>query len=151
MRLQGSRFKSARPAPESAGDEASDNTIKLSEAFYQEIAAHPIPLEREVIAALAHAPGLLNFYMWLVWRSCTVNGRPVSIPLIAEHGLNQQLGSAEYTQPRLFGFKIRTWLRQVKALWPECPVAVSPAGDSLVVHSSPKSPAIKPAGKVANL
>jgi hypothetical protein len=50
--------------PQSAGDE-SDNTITLSEAFYQEISTHPIPVEREVIAALAHAPGLLDFYVWV--------------------------------------------------------------------------------------
>lgn len=141
----------SRETDHPASRERSDNEIVLSEAFFCEIDEHRIPVEREVVAAMAHAPGVLDFYMWLVWKSWTVNGRPISIPLIAEHGLNQQLGSAEYTQPRLFGFKIKTWLRQVKALWPECPAAVSPAGDSIVVHSSRKSPAINPAGKVANL
>lgn len=40
-----------------------DNVVVLSEAFYHEISGHPIPVEREVIAALAHAPGLLDFYI----------------------------------------------------------------------------------------
>ena len=93
-----------------------DNLITLSEPFYREIDEHRIPIEREVVAALAHAPGVLDFYVWLVWKSWAVNGRPVSIPLVAEHGLNHQLGSAEYEQPRLFRFKIRTWLQQVKSL-----------------------------------
>ena len=39
-----------------------ENTITLSEAFYKEIDEHRIPAEREVIATLAHAPGLLHFY-----------------------------------------------------------------------------------------
>jgi hypothetical protein len=127
-----------------------DNEVVLSEAFYREIDRHRIPVEREVVAALALAPGVLDFYMWLVWKSWTVNARPASVPLTAEHGLNAQLGSAEYAQPRLFRLKVRTWLRQVKALWPECPAAISPAGDSIVVQSSRKSPAIRAVQKVAN-
>ena len=124
-----------------------DNLITLSDPFYREIDEHRIPIEREVVAALAHAPGVLDFYVWLVWKSWTVNGRPVSIPLVAEHGLNQQLGSAEYTQPRLLRFKIRTWLQQVKALWPECPAFLSADGQSLIIHSSRQSPAIRPVRK----
>jgi Plasmid encoded RepA protein len=124
-----------------------ENEISLSEAFYREIDEHRIPVEREVAAALAHAPGVLDFYMWLVSKSWTVNSRPVTVPLIAEHGLNKQLGSEEYAQPRLFRFKVRTWLRQVKALWPECPAAVSPTGDSIIVRSSRNNPAIRAVGK----
>jgi hypothetical protein len=52
-----------------------DNVITLSDPFYREIDEHRIPIEREVAAALAHAPGVLDFYVWLVWRSWTVNGR----------------------------------------------------------------------------
>jgi hypothetical protein len=137
-------------ADKPASEENFENQIVLSEAFYREIDEHPIPVEREVVAALAHAPGVLDFYMWLVWKSWTVNGHAASVPLIAANGLNEQLGSAEYAQPRLFRFKVRTWLRQVKALWPECPAEVSPAGDSIIVQSSRKSPAIKPAGKVVS-
>ncbi|MGO9270601.1 MAG: replication protein RepA [Terriglobia bacterium] len=48
---------------------APENVITLSEAFYAEIDAHRIPVEREVVAALAHAPGILDFYLWIVWRS----------------------------------------------------------------------------------
>jgi hypothetical protein len=127
-----------------------DNVITLSDPFYREIDEHRIPIEREVAAALAHAPGVLDFYVWLVWKSWTVNGRPVSIPLVAEHGLNEQLGSAEYAQPRLFRFKVRTWLRLVKSLWPECPALLSVDGHSLTIHSSRKSPAIRAVGKAVN-
>ena len=127
-----------------------DNLITLSDPFYREIDEHRIPIEREVVAALAHAPGVLDFYVWLVWKSWTVNGRPVSIPLVADHGLKEQLGSAEYAQPRLFRFKIRTWLNHVKSLWPECPAVLSADGQSLVIHSSRQSPAIRPVRKAVN-
>jgi hypothetical protein len=127
-----------------------DNLITLSEPFYREIDEHRIPIEREVVAALAHAPGVLDFYVWLVWKSWTVNGRTASIPLVAEHGLSEQLGTTEYAQPRLFRFKIRTWLQQVKTLWPECPAVLSTDGQVLTIHSSRKFPAIRTVRKALN-
>ena len=127
-----------------------ENEIVLSEAFYREIDEHRIPVEREVVAALAHAPGVLDFYMWLVWKSWTVNGRPTSLPLIADFGLNQQLGSAEYDDARFFRRKVRMWLQQVKALWPECPALISADGSVIIVQSSRKSPAIRAVGKAVN-
>ena len=129
---------------ESPGDDSSDNTITLSETFYQEITAHPIPVEREVIAALAHAPGLLDFYVWIAWKSWTVNGQPSRIPIFGQNGLSQQLGTAQYSVDRLFRHKITQWLQHVKLLWPECPAQMSEDGRFLVVQSSRKSTALHP-------
>jgi hypothetical protein len=131
-------------------EEHFENQIVLSEAFYREIDEHRIPVEREVAAALAHAPGVLDFYMWLVWKSWVVNGRPAAVPLIAEFGLNQQLGSVDYDEARFFRRKVRTWLQQVKALWPECPASLSADGSTIIVQSSRKSPAIRAVGKAVN-
>jgi len=126
------------------------NEIVLSEAFYREINEHRIPVEREVVAALAHAPGVLDFYMWLVWKSWTVNGRPAVVPIVAEHGLSEQLGSAEYCVARFFRRKVRIWLQQVNALWPECPASISSGGSAVIVQSSRGSPAIRAVGKAVN-
>lgn len=103
------------------------------------------------MAALAHAPGVLDFYMWLVWKSWTVNGHAAAVPLIPANGLNEQLGSAEYAQPRLFRFKVSTWPGQIKALWPECLADVSPAGDSIIILSSGRNPAIRPGRNAVSL
>jgi hypothetical protein len=73
------------------------------------------------------------------------------IPLIAEHGLNEQLGSAEYGESRFFRRKLRIWLQQVKSLWPECPAVLSRDGCSIIVQSSRKSPAIRAVRKAVNL
>ena len=127
-----------------------ENEIVLSEAFYREINEHRIPVEREVVAALAHAPGVLDFYMWLVWKSWTVNGRPAVVPLVAEHGLSEQLGSAEYCEARFFRRKVRIWLQQVNALWPECPASISATGSTIIVQSSRQSPAIRAVAKAVN-
>ena len=52
------------------------DTIALSEAFYDEVNQHPIPAERRVVASLANAPGLLDFYVWIVWKSWTLKSDP---------------------------------------------------------------------------
>ena len=126
----------------------SENVIKLSEAFYREIDQHRIPVEREVVSALAHAPGVLDFYLWIVWKSWTVNGHSLYIPLTGLMSLAQQLGTKEYSRNRRFRQKILAWLRQVKAFWPTCPARISTDGRFLIVDSSKKSPAINRAASL---
>lgn len=119
-----------------------NNTLTLSEAFYREIDEHRIPVEREVVAALNHTPGALDFYLWIAWKSWTLNGSSARIPLFGAGGLGEQLGVKRYTVDRTFRLTISRWLRTVKALWPECPAALSKDGKVLIVHSSRNSPAL---------
>jgi hypothetical protein len=46
--------------PQPPHQESAGNLVTLSEAFYDEITAHPIPMEREVVAALAHKPSIVG-------------------------------------------------------------------------------------------
>ena len=73
-----------------------ENVITLSKSFYDEIDQHRIPVEREVLAALANAPGVLDFYVWLVWKTFTLRGHTARIPLLGPSGLAAQLGNAPY-------------------------------------------------------
>jgi hypothetical protein len=93
------------------------------------------------VAALAHAPGILDFYIWLVWRSWTVNGSPAYVPLFTASGLCTQLGTTDYPARR-FRQLIGQWLRRVKTLWPQCPADIAPDGNCLIVRSSRSVPAI---------
>lgn len=136
-------FDAKRPLCANPG-RANGNVITLSESFYQEIDAHRIPVERHVVAALAHAPGVLDFYLWIVWKSWTIKGREVRVPLTGPGGLSMQLGTREYSRERRFRDKIFIWLEQVKAFWPACPAQVSNSRRFLVVRSSRCSPAIRP-------
>jgi len=128
--------------PESPEHDEADNVITLSESFYQEVNQHPIPVERQVVASLANAPGLLDFYVWIVWKSWTVKAVPTRIPLFGLQGLQAQLGAATYSRNKRFRQTLRHWLERIKLFWPECPAAPSPDGKSLMVHSSRRSPAI---------
>ena len=42
--------------------------IVLSDEFYQEILAHPVPNDLEAVKLLAAAPAVLDLYMWLSYR-----------------------------------------------------------------------------------
>ena len=78
-------------SPNSTAAEGSpvihENVITLSEAFQQEIDQHRIPVEREAISCFAHAPGTLDFYIWLVWRSWGSDGTQARIPSSARTAL----------------------------------------------------------------
>ena len=121
---------------------SAQNLIVLSEAFYDEIDQHRIPVEREVVALLANAPGVLDLYVWLVWKTWALNHQSVRIPLFGTGGLSDQLGTEEYSADRFFRRKIRRWLREVQALWPQCPASISADGQSLVLYSAKRNPAV---------
>lgn len=134
---------------EAAGSGELENVIILSEAFCRDQFSSDT-VERDVVAALANAPGVLEFYMWLVRRNWTMKAGRISVPLVAERGLNEQLGSTEYTEPRFFRAKVRLWLRQVQALWPQCPAFISPDGLSIQIQSSRANPAIPTVTQAVN-
>ena len=105
-----------RDGAEYQNGEECENTVALSEAFHAEIDRHKIPIERRVVAALANAPGILDLYVWLVWRTWSLEaGRQTRVPLFGVTGLVQQLGSKEYSREREFRQKLAKWLREVKA------------------------------------
>ena len=98
-------FNTPEAATEATPEE-SGNIITLSESFYREVDQHRIPVERQVVAALAHAPGVLDLYLWTAWKSWTINGGPAHIPLAGPTGLSQQLGTTEYSRDRRFRGKL---------------------------------------------
>jgi hypothetical protein len=133
-------FHKDKTAPLNAPSD--QNVVVLSEPFYDEINAHRIPVEREVVAALANAPGVLDLYRWLVWKTWLPNGHSVRIPLFTPGGLADQFGFTQYSAARYFRRKLSHWLAEVKAIWPQCPAQVSLDGQALVLHSSENAPAI---------
>jgi hypothetical protein len=85
---------------------------------------------------------VLDLHVWLVWKTWTLSGQPVRIPLFGTCGLSEQLGTEDYSADRFFRRKIRRWLHEVKALWRECPASVSKDGQSLVPYSAKRRPAV---------
>lgn len=119
------------------------NTIALSEAFYNEIDQHRVPMEREVVIALANSPGVLDFYVWLAWKTWVLKTGKISIPLFWPGGLREQLGCQIHPEDRFLRRKINQWLRVIRTHWPQCPAAVSSDGQSLIISSSKSAPALR--------
>ena len=93
---------------------------------------------------LANAPGVLDFYVWLAWKSFTQRGQAARIPLLGPHGLAAQLGNAPYAVERTFRLTVQRWLRTVRALWPECPANLASDGNWLAVQPSYQACAVRP-------
>ena len=49
-----------------------DSTIRLGEEFFNEIIAHPIPLDMNILRSLKRSPLGLDLYFWLVYRTFTL-------------------------------------------------------------------------------
>ncbi len=94
--------------------------------------------------SLPAAPGVLDFYVWLAWKSFTLRGHMARIPLLGPSGLAAQLGNAPYGVERTFRLTVHRWLRTVRALWPECPANLASDGDCLTVQPSYQTCAVRP-------
>jgi hypothetical protein len=118
--------------------EGQQNLVVLSESFWTEVSEHPIPVDREIVRALAHSPGALDFYMWLAWRSygCT---KEQLIPLFGASGLALQLGGDQYARTRDFRRSIQRLLDTLRCFWPDCPAEIQTAKNALVVRPSSDS------------
>jgi len=105
--------------------------IVLSDEFYREITAHPIPADLEAVKVLAGAPAALSPYVALY--RCFLAKDKETIPLFGAYGLAAQLGWIEYARPRRFREKLDSWLNSIRVLWPECPAKINADGTSLIV------------------
>jgi hypothetical protein len=121
--------------------EVFENVIVLSDEFYQEIIAHPIPTDIEALKVFASAPAVLDLFMWLTYR-CFKAKSEERVPLFGDFGLTAQLGSVAYSRPRRFRAMLEQWLGQIRSVWPDCPAHIS--SDGLSLHLSPAS-AVLPA------
>ena len=111
------------------------NVVVLSDEFYREIAAHPIPADLEAVKVLAASPAVLDLFVWLSYRCFSSKG-PERIPLFGNVGLVQQLGCVEYSRPRRFRAMLEQWLVSIRALWPQCPALITSDGKYLYLDSS---------------
>ena len=60
--------------------------IVLSDEFYEEVTAHPIPTDLEAVKLLSASPAVLDLFMWLSYRCFFAKGQE-SIPIFGEYGI----------------------------------------------------------------
>lgn len=110
-----------------------ENTIVLSEEFWNEIQRHPIPVDLNVVRALADSPANLDLYIWLVWRRWTAKAQ-VNIPVFGPEGLVSRLGNSENPRERDFRRQIALWRQIARQRWPECAATLAESGENLLVQ-----------------
>jgi hypothetical protein len=113
-----------------------ENVIVLSDEFYQELIAHPVPNDLDAVKVLAASPAVLDLFMWLSYRCFTARGLE-SIPLFGDFGLSNQIGTTDYSRPRRFRAMVEQWLETIRGLWPQCPARISADGHAIVLKHAP--------------
>jgi hypothetical protein len=119
-------------------DQASlwESTVRLGEEFFNEVSAHPVPIDLRAVRAIKQSPMALDIYFWLTHRMSYLkktNAR--DIPWAA---LKLQFGSdyADNAQgTRDFRKQFVGQLRKVLTVYPQAKAEDSPSG--LILRPSP--------------
>ena len=119
-------------------DESSlwESTIYLSESFFHEIIAHPVPLDINILRSLKRSPLGLDLYLWLVYRTFGLR-TPVRLSwpqIYRQFGVNPTAASDKPTVQNLRA-KVLRELVKIKSAWPELTYRTVRGG--LVVSPSP--------------
>lgn len=93
-----------------------DSTLTLSDRFFQELLAHPIPMDLRALRALT-SPIALDLYVWLAARFYTVD-KPTLVPWSLLH---DQFGS--HGTLKEFRRLVRTQLKKVLTIYPDAKVS----------------------------
>lgn len=107
-----------------------ESTVSLSERFYAEIVAHPVPVDMRALKALKRSPLALDAYCWMTYRYSYLRS-PTVIPWPA---LALQFGS-DYGRVRAFKAALIEELHKIAVVFPEARFATGPEG--LTLHPSP--------------
>jgi hypothetical protein len=105
--------------------------VVLSSEFYEELIKHPVPIDTEILKALKKSPLAIDLYTWLTYRMSYLK----SNTLISWELLQQQFGS-DYSDTRMFKFKLIKHLEGILSLYP---VKVVATEKGLMLKPSPTS------------
>jgi hypothetical protein len=115
--------------------------VKLSDAFYEHLANHSVPLSEEAIARLKHSSLALDLYVWLTYRLHGLRKETV-VPWLA---LSEHFGSE--SGHRQLAFRLKEVLKDVVAVYPDANVDTSPRGLTL----RPSRPSVPSSSVVVTL
>lgn len=90
-----------------------NSVIVLSDTFYRELLAHPVPVDMRVLKALTKSPFAFDIYVWLTYRMSYLQ-KETTIPWEL---LQEQFG-ADYTETRNFKQHMVKTLKKVLSLYP---------------------------------
>lgn len=121
------------------------STVTLSERFFNEIIAHPIPVDMRVLKQLKRSPMALDIYAWLTWRMSYLS-KETTIPW---QSLQAQFGAGYPATTRgKLDFKARfsKHLKDVLLYYPDAKVDSKTDGLTIkpsLTHISPPTTPMK--------
>ena len=122
-----------------------ESKVRLSEAFFNEIVSHPVPLDLTTLKALKRSPLGLDLYLWLTYRTFTLHD-PLRLTwrlLYSQFGTDPAKASDKFTV-RSFREKVLREFKKIKLAWPELNYATA-KGVLILLPSVPHiSPASNP-------
>jgi hypothetical protein len=89
--------------------------VRLSEAFFEQLREHPVPLDEAALRQLRRSSMALDAYLWLSYRLRGLRG-PTRIGWAA---LRQQFGGGGYEQMKTFRQQFREALEMALAVYPD--------------------------------
>ena len=119
--------------------------MRLSEAFFNEIVSHPVPLDSHHPQGPQTLSAGLDLYLWLTYRTFTLHD-PLRLTwrlLYSQFGTDPAKASDKFTV-RSFREKVLRELKKIKLAWPELNYATA-KGVLILLPSVPHiSPASNP-------
>ena len=97
-----------------------ESKIELGEKFFQEIIAHPIPLDLNILRAMKRSPLGLDLYLWLTYRTFNLT-RPLRLSwkqLYRQFGANPTKAGDKNTV-NAFRTDCLRELKKIKGAWPD--------------------------------
>ena len=125
-----------------------ESKVRLSEAFFNEIVSHPVPLDMNTLKALKRSPLGLDLYLWLTYRifALTAPQRLSWRQIYRQFGAHAAKASDNSTV-QAFRYKVIRELKKIKLAWPGLNYTTPPGVLVLypsIPHISP-SPGVNPA------
>jgi len=99
------------------------STLTVSDEFYDEVMAAPVPLDLRALKALKRSPMQLDLYMWLTFRNSYLKAETA----ITWDQLRMQFG-AEYSVARQFKAAFKEALQKVLVVYPAAQIRTVDAG-----------------------
>jgi len=112
-------------------------TARLSEAFFEGLKKHPVPIEEAAIGAISNNSMAIDIYVWLAYRLHSLS-RPTPLTWRA---LKTQFGTG-FQQMNNFRSKFLPNLRLAMAVYPDARVDLNEGGKGLILY--PSKPPVAP-------
>ena len=96
-----------------------DSTIRLGEEFFNEIIAHPVPIDLHILKAVKRSPLGLDLYLWLTYRTFALKA-PLCLSwkqLYRQFGADPAKATERFTVRDFRKDSLRE-LKKIKMAWP---------------------------------